>query len=978
MAATNLIITPDESLKKELKFYNSNLKLITLNCQNLNSKREVTNELINNLGYNCIYGFTETWLTKDNDSKLWSFKKENFECFRCDRSQKLTKKAKGGGVLLLAPKTYRPKQRKDLYHPTNTLYESLWVEVKVPKLDKTILINVSYNPNVKHSADFLEELSKAVDSAAVENKLIYIMGDFNLNYLRSDHKAKLESCLSPYNLYSINKTSATRISKQSKSLLDYIWGDKAYSTKSFVAEAPLKTDHLMTVLVTSLKNDNKATTSLIRYHDKTNYDKAQFCEDLTNQDWSPLYTYSNVNETFLFFISMFSWVLGRHAPLKEKFVKNHSPKIESYYDEKANTLRKTKNRALKSYLSVKTSELFDNYKRARNKLNNYMKYVSQKHNLDFFEERHSERKKWKLINSLRNTCKNDTSIQLIANEKGCFTSNKDIADELNNIFISLGDFSQSSHQTNFDEYLNHKPEMSNKSFSFRFFTEKECWDAVKSLNKNKSSGVCPVTAWSLWDSSSILITHLSFLMNSMVYYNEFPLLLKQALVTPIHKDGDRSDGKNYRPISITSALAKVAEKLLLSQLNEFLETNEILSTSQFGFRKKVSCHDALLYATESFRIAMDKGDFIACAFLDLSKAFDSLDHKILMDKLRNLNFNDDSLCLIGSYLTTRQQRTKVNGTMSNWLVTKQGVPQGTILGPLLFSLYVNSLNCFINSSASFLQYADDTSIFVVNKDPYVAISSLEANIEKTLQYFQQHKLKVNPDKTQFLVLSKKSLNKKIDGLTLKVGSKTIELSCDVKFLGIWLDRNLTFAKQVNSTLQKMAQGITTLKEILPSLPPKARINLMKAICLSHLQYPAVLLTGILSRQIESIDRQINWAVKTANRIPKYSHVSKIKLKQKVLSAKNFITYRSLVYFANLACGSLPIFEKLSFPREFRSNRRTKTFSTIGKINMNILEKSFLETSIKSFNSLPIEIRSTLGSKKFKGLILDHFLLQEPT
>ena len=295
---------------------------------------------------------------------------------------------------------------------------------------------------------------------------------------------------------------------------------------------------------------------------------------------------------------------------------------------------------------------------------------------------------------------------------------------------------------------------------------------------------------------------------------------------------------------------------------------------------------------------------------------------------------------------------------------------------MLFSLYVNDCSSHIDPDSHFIQYADDTSIFSINEDPKLALMMLEKNIEKTLLFFSQHKLKVNTKKTQFIVLCKKYFNKKVDELQLKVGPDLIPISDNVKFLGIWLDRNLTFVKQVNVTLQCMAQGITTLKEIASSLPPKSRINLMKSICLSHLQYPSLFFTGLLSHQLDSINRQINWAVKTANKISKYSHVSHIKRKQKILSAKNFISYRCLIYFEKLVSESLPIFQKLDFPRKFKPLERTKTFSTLGKVKMKILENSYLESTVKIFNALPLDIRSLLGSKKFKTLVFEHLLLQD--
>ena len=205
--------------------------------------------------------------------------------------------------------------------------------------------------------------------------------------------------------------------------------------------------------------------------------------------------------------------------------------------------------------------------------------------------------------------------------------------------------------------------------------------------------------------------------------------MKHALVTPIYKKGDREDPCNYRPISITPALSKIFEKVLRKQMNEYLEENQLLRETQFGFRVRFSTTDALLYATETIRKYLDDSENVAAVFLDLSKAFDSISHEILLNKLKQINFDPMSISMIRSFLSERYQKVTLPNCHSDWIKLYQGVPQVTILGPLLFNIYVNDMQHEVQNDCNLLQYADDTMVFKSDSNIHKAIASLEQNVK---------------------------------------------------------------------------------------------------------------------------------------------------------------------------------------------------------------------------------------------------------
>ena len=263
-------------------------------------------------------------------------------------------------------------------------------------------------------------------------------------------------------------------------------------------------------------------------------------------------------------------------------------------------------------------------------------------------------------------------------------------------------------------------------FFFNYVTCKEVHDLIKCLNVNKPLGPSKIPAWALKDAQSVLAEPLCFLINEFISESSFPTDLKKALVSPLYKKGNTEDPTNYRPISITGAMAKIFEQVIRNQINDYLISNKLLSPKQFGYRKKLSTTDAILQCTEYVRTEMDKKNTVCGAFLDLSKAFDSISHEILIEKLKCLGFDGTSTQLIRSYLKDRTQKVVFSGNESDWILLNRGVPQGTVLGPILFNIYVNDLHRVIDSvNCQVIQYADDTFLYSSHTNENIAKSYLE-------------------------------------------------------------------------------------------------------------------------------------------------------------------------------------------------------------------------------------------------------------
>ena len=432
------------------------------------------------------------------------------------------------------------------------------------------------------------------------------------------------------------------------------------------------------------------------------------------------------------------------------------------------------------------------------------------------------------------------------------STHSDVAAKFNDYFSSIASNIKSqigARQTfdpgGFDRFLNNP---STKSIYLTPVTPVEVHNVINKL-KNKATLDTKIGPMKIANTDIKFTTTLSEIINTSFLQGIFPSSLKFARVVPIHKGGCKTDVVNYRPISLLSSFSKIYEKLMHSRVLKFLDSNCSLFESQHGFRPGMSCEHALLNAQNSILHSLNNKQIAVLLLLDYSKAFDVLEHPILLKKLEHYGIRGHALNWFKSYLSNRQQYVTINGTDSCPRNITYGVPQGSILGPLLFVIYINDLP-HISNLANFILYADDANIIITgNTEGEVQVKLLEI-ASLLIKWVDSNGLALNLKKTHYIVFSKRVVDfSKID---VRIAGTKIERVSEARFLGVIIDEKLTWSKHIAAIKVKMARYMGIMYRIKRLLPLKVRLQLYHSFVQSHLNFCSLVWGFAAKSHIDSL------------------------------------------------------------------------------------------------------------------------------
>ena len=373
----------------------------------------------------------------------------------------------------------------------------------------------------------------------------------------------------------------------------------------------------------------------------------------------------------------------------------------------------------------------------------------------------------------------------------------------------------------------------------------------------------------------------------------FPSHLKIANVVPIHKKDDQTILGNYRPISLLSNISKIIEKIMHKRLYQFFDKHDIIHNMQFGFRFNHSTEHALISITEKIRDALDSGNIACGVFIDLKKAFDTVNHKILLKKLLHFGVRGIAYKWFSSYLSNRKQFVSIETSKSCEETVKCGVPQGSVLGPLLFIIYINDLKNVIKYS-TLHQYADDTNLMIADKSIKKINKYINHDLKLLTEWLIANKISLNTDKTEIIVFKNK--NKKISKkLNFRISGQKIKPTNALKYLGVILEENLSWEKHLNTLVKRLGRAIGILAKLRHYVPKWLLRTVYYSLFNSHLIYGCQIWGNNNSILVNKVKKLQEKALKVMDFCSDNKTINEVFHDFKILKLEDFIKYRNITF-----------------------------------------------------------------------------------
>lgn len=928
----------------------SGLNICHINAQSLNNKMDEFRFIFEESGIDVIC-ISETWCVVETPDSFYNLR--GYRLFRVDRS------TNAGGVAIYVKQSIRCKMicKSEVDEKVEHLVLEMFNN------NQKLLLCTVYRP--KKDID-LNPLLDKLSSLTLSYSDVIIIGDMNSNILVDKN---LMEDMSAIGLIIANSTEPTHFTRTASTLLDLCFvNDHSRLLLYDQLSASLFSKHDLIFITYDYQIEVQSQT--ISYRDFKNIDNISLETELSTTPWNQVFLMPLVDEQLNFLQQNIYYLYNKYVPIKTKNIRNEQP----WFSTEIKMLIEERNQAYARWKRFKTTNLNETFKASRRKVTSKIKIAKSTFYKEKFKSALDSKKKWKEIRTMgiindsnkaqdivdvnklnsnfANIPKPEANVDLYRNLFSAYTNNNVAANDIRNININ------SNTALNYNNSFNNNHQV--PRFQFIRFTQEDVVEAFLRI-KSDSVGYDGVNPKFIKIILPYILPQITHLFNMIITTSNYPSKWKHAKIIPIPKSDN-----DYRPIAILPYLSKVFERLIHTQMSKYIYDNNLLTDRQSGFRPKHSCISALIDVSEELRRKVDDNMVSFLVLLDHSKAFDTVEHSILCLKLRYMcNFSTTAVNLISTYLGGRSQAVHHGTDISNTCAITRGVPQGSILGPLLYSIYSNDLPSQINY-CGIQMYADDVQLYI-SCEPSNAVDcvrKLNQDLESINKWASANGLCLNAKKSKAMVIGK-AFYIPLSLPLIQIDNVTLEVVDTAKNLGMIFNKELNWSNHINAVCGKTYAMLRNLWRTQYFTPLDVRMLLAKTYLLPTLLYGCELFSNCDSSSKQKLNVTFNNITRYVFALKRIDRTSQFSKRIYDISFDNLLKFRTLLFLHKLVYTKQPqyLYAKLSFSRSNRG-KRINTIRYRGLIST----RHFYITSIRLWNQLPHEIQTISNAMQFKSAI----------